>query len=388
MKIPFGDIDARTLKFANKNIADVLDSSHLTEGALTAKFERRFASHFGWKHAVATSSGTTAGEVIWAAVRELRGDLDHLGGASAPMEVITPACAFVSTASCILASGATPLFVDIDESLNMDWELTDEKLSGSHSVQFVATMGSLCNLDVIAKLVHSSYEGNLSGLYLVGDLCEAHGAKLHGKLPNQYLDAAIYSLYPAHLVVGVEGGVICTDDDKIAELCRSVKSHGRPAGSNYFSFQRVGFNAKWSDLHAAVALASLEGFEERYEKRRWVRGRLIEALSKFEEEIFLYRDAEGEEISPHAFPVVMRDENRSAEGLYQHLEAHGIECKTLFGSLPTQHDAFRFMGYKFGDFPVAERIGRTGLHFGCGDFMGEEHVAFIASRFEEFFSKK
>ena len=74
------------------------------------------------------------------------------------------------------------------------------------------------------------------------------------------------------------------------------------------------------------------------------------------------------------------------EGLYRHLEEQGIQCKTLFGSLPTQHKAFQFMGYREGDFPVSERIGRTGLHFGVHQYLTDEDIDFVAESVRAYFS--
>ncbi len=401
MKIPFGQIDAKTLDFAKKNIARVLASGYLTEGKLTEEFEYQFARLFGWKHAIATSSGTTAGEVVWAAIREITGcghSLEYSGSdQESPGEVFTPACAFVSTVSCLIAAGLKPKFTDVSlYTLNIDHTIVAKRcleyIDQEIAIQFVATMGKPTPIGLIATIADEH------DLWLIGDFCEAHGSRigksevingLHFKGPyaDSICDAAIYSLYPAHLICGVEGGVICTDNDDIANLCRSIKSHGRPVGSNYFDFQRVGFNAKWSDLHAAVGLASLEGFDERYKKRRWVRGRLIDVLSKFEGEIILYRDGDGEEISPHALPVVLRDEHADVKLLHRFLDSQGVEVKTLFGSLPTQHEAFQFLGHSLGAFPVSERVGRTGLHFSCGDFMEEEHINLVALCFDHFFSK-
>ena len=140
-------------------------------------------------------------------------------------------------------------------------------------------------------------------------------------------------------------------------------------------------------------------FEERFADkfgRRGVRQKLLDALSPFEDRLILYRDASGEIIAPHAFPIVLRDETRDIKPLYDHLEKSGVQVKTLFGSLPTQHAAFKFLGNKEGEFPVAERIGRTGLHFscmekdrsarnifGCNEFMAEEDVGFIADKIGE-----
>ena len=99
----------------------------------------------------------------------------------------------------------------------------------------------------------------------------------------------------------------------------------------------------------------------------------------------LYRDGPGEVTCPHAVPVVLRDPKESVEGLYQHLEERGIQCKTLFGSLPVQHQAFHFMGVRPGSFPVAERIGTTGLHFGVHQYLTEEDIEYVAESIQSYF---
>jgi dTDP-4-amino-4,6-dideoxygalactose transaminase len=183
------------------------------------------------------------------------------------------------------------------------------------------------------------------------------------------------------LIVAGEGGVICTNDEKIAALCRSIKSHGRPDGSTYFEFQRVGFNAKWNELGAAIALDSLATFDKRFVERRSVRAELIRVLSKYEWDGYLrlFRQERGEVIAPHGFAIVLQDERADVRSLYDYLEQGGVECKTLWGSLPTQHKAFDFMNHTLGDFPVAERLGNTGLHFGCHDGMSDDDINHISS---------
>ena len=381
-RIKFGDLKVGPL--ARKKIAEALDRNWVTEGKNVAEFEERYAAKFGWKHCVATSSGTTAGEVVWAAVREIDGASffhnpwpDEIGA-----KVITPACAFVATASCLMASGLKPKFVDVELStlnLNADAVIKhlDQNIIG---VQFVMNMGRSVDFDRIGQL------GEEHSLPVVIDACEGHGGTLHGVHISRYgsIKAAIYSFYVAHLIQAGEGGCICTDDDEIANLCRSIKSHGRPSGSNYFDFQRVGFNAKWNDLCAVIAMESLERFDETFAKRREVRAKLIRALELFEDRLILYRDAPGEIIAPHAFCVTLRDENADMTLLYRHLEENRIEAKRTFGSLPTQHSAFIWLGYKPGDFPVAERIGRASLHFGCHEYMTHEDIEYIATTIKKF----
>lgn len=372
MNIPFGNLTVGP--YARELIAKVLDSGQLTEGPLTEQFEKLYAAKFGWKHAIATSSGTTAGEVVWAAIREIA-ELEHGQG-----DVLTPACAFVATANCILAAGMQPAFVDIElGTLNINPRGIQPGLDITMpvAIQHVSTMGKPTP---ISKIEQIAYDHDL---WLVSDSCEAHGARLNASFADHYADAAIYSLYPAHLITAGEGGVICTDDDELASLCRSIKSHGRPAGCNFFNFQHVAFNAKFNELAAAIALESLESFDARYAKRRWVRQRLLEVLSPYEDNLILYRDGESEEIAPHAFAVILRDPYADVMPLYRHLEANSVEVKTLFGALPL-HKAFRFMGHEPGEYAVAERVGKGGLHFSCAEYMEEEHVRYVAGLVGEF----
>ena len=395
-RIPFGGLKIGDT--ARKYIDAALSKNWITEGNNVRLFEERFRQKFGWKHAIATSSGTDAGIVVWSAVRELLGRTPHtcLGDVSKNRGfTATPACAFVATTNCILAAGLEPLFVDVNlDNLNMDCGKLTQILSRADSIryrcegiQFVATMGKPAPVGQIAAIADEH------NLWLIYDGCEAHGAMLitgPGDYHKNYFyadhfcDAAIYSFYAAHLIVGGEGGIICTDDDELADTCRSVKSHGRPSGSIYFDFQRPGFNSKWNEFCAAVALESLERFDENFSRRREVRQKLIEALSPMEDKLILYRDGSDEIISPHAFPIVLRDESADIKPLYDHMDKAGIQVKTLFGSLPTDHEALKFLGFKKGNFPVAERIGRTGLHLPCNEFMTDDDVTYIADRIREF----
>ena len=87
-----------------------------------------------------------------------------------------------------------------------------------------------------------------------------------------------------------------------------------------------------------------------------------------------------------AHPPLLRDPAESMDPLYQYLEERGIQCKTLFGSLPTQHGAFKFLGYKHGAFPVAERIGATGLHFGVHQYLTDADIDYIAETVRSYFA--
>jgi dTDP-4-amino-4,6-dideoxygalactose transaminase len=222
-------------------------------------------------------------------------------------------------------------------------------------------------------------------LPVIEDTCEAHGATLNGKVVGSFGAMGLFSFYAAHIICSAEGGMITTDDAELASLCRSIRTHGRRGGQLYFHFDRVGFNSRMNDLEAAIGLEGLETFDRTFDVRRRHLLRLQKLLSPLEDRLILYRDDAGEVVCPHAFPLVLRDPKQSMEGLYRHLEDRGIQCKTLFGSLPTQHTAFAFLGYRKGDFPLAERIGLTGLHFGIHQYLTDDDIEYVAASVKSYF---
>ena len=369
----FGHIQVGEL--GRKYLEDALKRNWVSEGTNVQMFEAGFAKKFGYGYAIAASSGTDAGIVAHAAL------LDR--GAKRGDEVITPALAFVATANCILAAGLTPKFVDVElETLNIDPSLIEAAITPrTRAIQVVHTMGKPCKMDEILDIAKRHK------LLVIEDSCEAHGATYKGRFVGCLGDLGLFSFYAAHIICSAEGGMITTNDPELVQLCRSVRSHGRRAGQLYFHFDRVGFNSKMNDLEAAIGLEGLEMFDWTFAARRRLMRRLREILLPLGDRLILYTDGPDEVICPHAFPVVLRDKNEEIGGLYEHLEGKGIQCKTLFGSLPTQHQAFSFLGYSDGDFPVAERIGRTGLHFGIHQYLTDDDIEFIAGSIRDYFSQ-
>lgn len=372
-RITFGHIEVGEV--ARRYLNDALYRHWVSEGPNVSAFENGFAKRFSYGYAVAVSTGTDAGIVAMTTL------LDR--GARRGDEVITPALAFVSTANCILAAGLVPKFVDVKlGTLNLNPALIEAAITPrTRAIQVVHTMGKPCEMEAIGEIARRHQ------LLIIEDACEAHGATLKGKVVGSFGALGIFSFYAAHIICSAEGGMITTEDAELAALCRSIRSHGRRGGELYFSFDRLGFNAKMNDLEAAIGLEGLEMFDQTFTIRRAHSSRLRGLLSSLEDQLILYPEGPDEVVCPHAFPLVMRDAARPVEGLYRHLEARSIQCKTLFGSLPTQHRAFAFLGYQPGEFPVAERVGSTGLHFGIHQYLTEHDVEYIADSVKEYFQQ-
>ena len=370
-RVSFGHIEIG--ETARSFIQRALDRDWVSAGANVREFESAFAKRFGYVDAVSTSSGTDAGMVAMATLYDR--------GAERGDEVITPALAFVATVNVILAAGLMPKFVDVElETLNIDPAQIEAAISPrTRAIQVVHTMGKPCDMEAIMRIAkrHS--------LPVIEDCCEAHGATLKDQVVGSFGTMGLFSFYAAHIICSGEGGMISTNDPEVANICRSIRSHGRRGGQLYFHFDRIGFNSKMNDLEAAVGLEGLKDFDRTFKTRRDHIVRLQQLLSTLEDDLILYRDGPGEVTCPHAFPILMRDVNVPVGPLYDHLENSGIQCKTLFGSLPTQHRAFGFLGYREGEFPVAERVGRTGLHVGVHQYLTDEDISYVVETLKSHF---
>jgi len=370
-RVSFGDLVIGDI--AKKYFKRAFDKNWASEGENVKEFEQKFAAKFGCKHAIATSSGTDADIVSCAALYDY--------GANRGDEVIVPALSFVATANSILAAGLTPKFVDIElETLNLDPSKIEEAITDrTRAIMAVHTMGKTCEMDLIMKIAEAH------DLKIIEDACEAHGATYKGKLAGTIGDMGAFSFYTAHQIVCGEGGMVATNDDKIANVVRSVKSHGRPFGSLYFDFQRIGYNSKMNDLEAALGLEGIEYFDEHFNKRKNNLYKTLEMTEDLSDYCYFIKEETYEKVSPHAFPLVLKDKKYNRDGLYKYLESKGIQCKTLFGSLPTQHNAFKFLNYKYGDFPESEYVGENGLHFGMHQYLNDEDLHFISDTLHEYF---
>lgn len=371
MRIMFGDLKIGDI--AKEYIQMAVDKNWVSEGANVKEFEQGFASKFGYKHAIATSSGTDANICCCTSLYDF--------GAKKGDEIIAPALSFVATANSILAAGFIPKFVDIEvETLNIDPSKVEEAITDkTRAIMVVHTMGKPCEMDSILEIAKAH------NLKIIEDACEAHGATYKGRVVGSIGDMGTFSFYAAHVVVAGEGGMVVTNNDKIANVVRSVKSHGRPFGSIYFDFQRIGFNSRMNELTAAIGLEGVEYFDETFNKRKNNIYKLLELTQGLSDYLYLLKEEGYEKVSPHAFPLVLKDKKYERDKLYHYLESKEIQCKTLFGSLPTQHKAFQFLNYKYGQFPASEYVGENGLHFGIHQYLNDDDLLYIGDTLRGYF---
>ncbi len=382
-----------------RRVMDALARGRISGGRFVQEFEEKFAAYHGLKHGIAVSTGTDADAVAVATLLER--------GAERGDEVVVPALTFISAANAVLHAGLVPRFADINaDSYNLEPRAVEAAITprvraimAVHNFGRPAAMGEL--EDVAAR----------HGLTLVEDAAEAHGARYRGKLVGTFGAMAAYSFYVAHILTTGEGGMIITDDDELARLCRSLRAHGRACDckvcvlnvdSSYcplrykygedtdirFHFERIGFSSKMNELEAALGVEQVERMDDIVHARRERLDYFNRHLARHEEFLKLFRPGPGEEISPLCYPLVVKREAPFERfELTKYLEQRGVETRPAFGCIPTQQPAYKWMGHREGEFPGAEYVGARGFYIGCHQNITDEDAAYVVATFDEFMGK-
>ena len=394
MKVPFGTISipekAKTL------MAEILETKRVSSGKYVRLFEEQFAALLGVKEAVALSSGTDA-DILALAVL-------HDYGAKRGDEVIVPALSFVATGNAVVHAGFTPIFVDIQrETLNIDPAQIEAAITEkTKAIMPVHLMGKPAEMDTI-NAIAKQYN-----LCVVEDAAEAHGALYKGKKIGTLSAMSAFSLYVAHIISTVEGGIVATDNEEFAEILRSLRSHGRacvcrecilnvsqgycpkrfntPDGEDIrFIFDRIGYSCKMNELEAVIGVANIEIYGQIVEKRRQNLLYVLSRFDRFHPYLATIREESHEQIGPHAIPIIVQEAATFTRAeLTNYLEKHGIETRTLFASMPTQCPGFAYLGYKLGQFPNAEYMGKNGIHIGVHQDLELEDMEYVLATLGQF----
>ncbi len=230
-------------------VMEVMDSGILAQGPRTAAFEQDFAKVCGTKHAIATSSGTTALHVALLAHGIGPGD-----------EVITSPFTFIASVNSIVYAGATPVFCDVDEAtFNLSPALLEPLVTPkTKAIMPVHIYGQPCDMTEIMAFAQKH------GLAVIEDCAQAIGATYKNK-PVGSFGTGCFSLYATKNVMSGEGGMITTDDDTIAELARTLRQHGM---RRRYYHDLLGFNFRTTDLCSAIGQVQLGRLGDFTAKRR------------------------------------------------------------------------------------------------------------------------
>jgi len=372
-------------------VNDALNRNRLSRGKYTDLFEKYFASLHQCKHAIFMNSGTSALQVALAALKEVHGYKDG-------DEVLVPATTFISTVNIVLQNNLKPVFVDVElDTFNLNPELIYDHLSPkTKAIIPVHLFGLPADMYMIEAIVSDKE------LQIVEDSCETMFASDFGKSVGSWGDFGTFSTYVAHLIVGGVGGLVTTNDDNLALIARSLMAHGRDSiylsiddddnkpnlqtiMERRYSFDRVGYSYRATELEAAIALSELERWEENISIRQRNAAYLTKLLKPLEEYLQLPYTPQGMTHSFMMFPFIVKQHDRDTFLLY--LEERGIETRYLFPLLSQPIYRKLFPGLD-DQYPVAKHLAKNGAFIGIHQGLTPEDIEYVAEVMTKYFRSK
>ena len=356
--IPFVDLQAqyRSIKpEIDAAVQRVLDSGQFALGPAVSEFESRFAQYCGTDHAIGVNSGTSALHLAMLAAGVAPGD-----------EVITVPFTFVATVAAIEYAGAKPVFVDVDPTFyTMDpARLEAVVTSRTKAIVPVHLYGQPADMGPILDVA------NRHGLAVIEDACQAHGAEYHGRRCGSMAVLGCFSFYPGkNLGAYGEGGAVVTSSPELAARIRLLRSWGEETRCKH---THRGFNYRMDGIQAAVLDVKLRHLE------RWTEGRRSHAASYAccleETAASVPRAREGARHVYHLYAVRVpgRDTIRAR------LTAAGVQTGIHYPIPLHLQPAYRDLGYKQDDFPIAEQLAEEVLSLPMFPELAEQQIAMIA----------
>lgn len=333
----------------------VLRSGHLTQGKIVEQLESSFADVSGCRHVVAVNSGTSA---LIAALRVL--------GVGPGDEVVTSPFTFVATVNAILNVGATVRFADIGPDFTLDPEAVRAAMNPlTRVIMPVHLYGQPADMVAITKVAESA------GVAIVEDAAQAHLATVGGRAAGSF-GVGCFSLYATKNVCAGEGGLVTTDDDRIAEQVRILRNQGMRTRYDYVM---VGDNYRMSDVHAAIALAQLSTLEQRTRRRADNAARLRDGL-RGTPGLMVPEEMPGRRHVWHQFTVrVTADASLPRDDLAERLTAAGIGSAVYYPRTILDYAIYRgHPRVEQGDFPMARRAAAEVLSLPVHPWVSDSDV--------------
>ena len=376
-KIPMSSPDLT--KAERLAVAQVMRTPNLSMGSRIQAFEETFRQYTSMKYAIGVNSGTAGLHLCIRAAGVQDGDL-----------VITTPFSFVASTNVILFERAIPVFVDVDPHTgNIDPKLVieavEDLLKGGKAAQKwlprsgvnnFAKLKALLPVDVFGQPADLNPMVKIAsehGLKVIEDACEALGAEYYLRKAGTIGDYGIFAFYPNKQITTGEGGVIVTDDENAANMMMALRNQGRAPGDTWLQHTHLGYNYRLNEMSAALGAVQMTRLEELLQKREQVAAWYADRLAEIP-----YVE------SPHIAPATTRPSwfvyvIRFAPGIDRDqvartLDQKGIPARPYFLPIHLQPYMVSRFGYREGDFPVTEDLGRRGLAIPFSGVMTEQQV--------------
>jgi dTDP-4-amino-4,6-dideoxygalactose transaminase len=366
MKVPFVDLKAQyqgIKKDIDAAIARVIDETLFIGGPCVEEFEKQFAALYGVKHVISCANGTDS---LYILLKML--------GVGEGAEVITVANSWISSSETITQAGARVVFADVDPAYySMDESRLESLITPrTRAVVAVHLQGQMCAIDKIKTIC------DRHGLYLIEDCAQSHFSTLGGRNAGLFGAAGSFSFYPGkNLGAYGDAGCIITNDDALAEKCRMYARHGALVKHQH---QIEGINSRMDGLQAAILTAKLPHI------LRWTEQRIATAACYDKElqgigQIVLPAVRPGTRHTYHLYVIRAGRRDELAAFLKQKGIETAIHYPTPLPALP----AYRYLGHKPADFPVATKLQPEILSLPIFPEMTEQSVRYVSTAIKEFY---
>lgn len=363
-------------------VVRVLRSGRLSIGPLAEQFEMLVAEAAQCRYAVSCSSGTAGLHLIMKSLGIGPGD-----------EVITTPFSFIASSNCILFVGATPRFVDVcPRTLNMDPALVAKAIGPrTKAILAVETFGNPAYMDEYAAIA-ARHE-----IPLIEDCCEALGVRYKGRAAGYFGRAGVFGFYPNKQITTGEGGMIVTNDQHLADMCRSLRNQGRAIGQHaggvgagsWLRHERLGYNYRLSEINAALGVVQMQRLPEMIQRRQSIAQAYMHRLASHPDLILPTIDADTlmswfvyvVRLSP-SYTVDERD--RIIKGLRN----HDVGAADYFPCIHLQPFYREQFGFRPGNFPIAESVSQRTIALPFYNALTPRDVELVAQTLELMVSRE
>jgi dTDP-4-amino-4,6-dideoxygalactose transaminase len=339
----------------------------LTLGEYTKKFEYEYAKFCGVKHAIAVNSGTSALEIVLRAINIKNG------------EVLVPTNTFTATAATVIFAGGKPVLTDMNsDTLCLDAENLRKYMTKKTKAVIVVHLGGLVcpDIDEIRKICSENQ------IFLIEDAAHAHGSKIDGRCAGSLGDAGCFSFYPTKVMTSGEGGMITTDDDKIAEEAIVLRDQGK---ENFQSstIVELGYNWRMPEISAAVGLVQLGRLPEMIQKRNKIANHYNHELNENSQITALPKY--GNIVHNYYKYVTFLSSSIDRDEFKVKLREKGVACagEVYWPPLHFQPVYQHLLGAKKGDFPVAEDVCRRMVCLPMFTQMTQDEAEYVIEKIRE-----
>lgn len=364
MQVPVNEplLNGNEKKYLNECIDTGWISS---EGPFVRQLEEKLASYFNRKFAVAVCNGTVAIDVAVDALELQEGD-----------EVIMPSFTIISCVSGLLRKGCIPVFVDQQtDTWNMDVSQIEKKITPRTKViMAVHIYGLPVDMDPILALAKKY------NLKVIEDAAEMIGQTYKGAPCGSFGDISTFSFYPNKHITTGEGGMVLTNDPRLAERCRSLRNLCF-IPEKRFVHHEIGYNARMTNLQAAIGLAQFERINEFLEKKRWIGAFYQEHLKDIPLVMLPKVSVDFATNIYWVFGLVLHKEfGADASQVMGRLAKEGVGTRPFFWGLHEQPVMKKYKFFKEEHYPVCEHLGRNGFYIPSGLALTEEQMVHVVKK--------